>query len=340
MGGLSDAVAGVLQILTLALVLVLVHRPLGGYIAWMFQSTQRLGRRARLLPPHRRQLVERADLARLPPRRADLLGRRRGLRLRHPEAAGGAALLAGLPVDPVGPVVQHGSVVRDQHELAVVLARRDDGLRRAARRPRRAELRLGGRRPRRRDRSDPRALAGQVGHPRQLLGRPDPRHHPPPAAPRDHRGVRAARRRRDPELQRVRARHHPHRLVGRDPGRPGGLAGGDQRARQQRRRLLQRQLGSPVREPHGVDEPLRDPADARDPVLAASHVRHHGRRQAPGPRDHRRDGHALRRIARRHDRVRALGRGHRDEARRRRDGGQRGPLRHLGARRSSPPRPR
>jgi hypothetical protein len=32
---------------------------------------------------------------------------------------------------------------------------------------------------------------------------------------------------------------------------PGRLAGGDQDARHQRRRLLQRQLGAPVREPDG-----------------------------------------------------------------------------------------
>ena len=52
------------------------------------------------------------------------------------------------------------------------------------------------------------------------------------------------------------------------PGRPGRLAGGDQGARHQRRRLLQRQLRAPVREPDAVDEPPRDPAAARDPVRA------------------------------------------------------------------------
>ena len=46
-----------------------------------------------------------------------------------------------------------------------------------------------------------------------------------------------------------------HTLVGRDPVdrvRPGGLPGGHQGARHQRRRLLQRQLGAPVREPDGA----------------------------------------------------------------------------------------
>lgn len=37
---MGDAFAGVLQIATLALILVVIHRPLGGYIAWIFSSTK------------------------------------------------------------------------------------------------------------------------------------------------------------------------------------------------------------------------------------------------------------------------------------------------------------
>ena len=49
-----------------------------------------------------------------------------------------------------------------------------------------------------------------------------------------------------------------------DPRRTGGVADGDQAARHQRRRLLQRQLGAPVREPerdHQLPRELRAPAD-------------------------------------------------------------------------------
>ena len=51
---------------------------------------------------------------------------------------------------------------------------------------------------------------------------------------------------------------HPHGQHAEAARRPGRLAGGDQGARHERRRLLQRQLRPPVREPDGVDEPLRD----------------------------------------------------------------------------------
>ena len=50
--------------------------------------------------------------------------------------------------------------------------------------------------------------------------------------------------------------------------RPGRLAGGDQGARDQRRRLLQRQLGDAVREPDRALELPRDVADPADPRVA------------------------------------------------------------------------
>ena len=49
---------------------------------------------------------------------------------------------------------------------------------------------------------------------------------------------------------------------------PGREPGGDQAARHQRRRLLQRQRGAPVREPDAVDQLLVDVRDLRDPVGA------------------------------------------------------------------------
>ena len=50
--------------------------------------------------------------------------------------------------------------------------------------------------------------------------------------------------------------HHPPRADDRDGA--GRLAGGDQAARHQRGRLLQRELGAPVREPDGFHELRRD----------------------------------------------------------------------------------
>ena len=64
-----------------------------------------------------------------------------------------------------------------------------------------------------------------------------------------HRGDRADRGRRHPELRRLPGGHDDHRRH-RDGARwPGRLAGGDQGARHQRRRVLQRELRPPVREP-------------------------------------------------------------------------------------------
>ena len=65
------------------------------------------------------------------------------------------------------------------------------------------------------------------------------------------------------------------------PG-PGRLAGGDQGARHQRRRLLQRQLGLPVRERERPDQLLRDAADPDHPGQPHLHLRAHGRQPAPG----------------------------------------------------------
>ena len=107
-----------------------------------------------------------------------------------------------------GPGLEHGGVVRHEHELAVVLRRVDDGLPGPDGRPGGAELRVGRRRHRRRRRAGPRLHALTHRPARQLLGRPDPRLAcgsccRSPFVVRD----RADRRRRDPELPRVRRRH-------------------------------------------------------------------------------------------------------------------------------------
>ena len=113
-----------------------------------------------------------------------------------------------------------------------------------------------------------------------------------PAARRRDRA--ADRRRRGAEPRRPAHGHHPRRRDPAHPRRAGGLPGGDQGARHQRRRLLQRQLRAPVREPQRLHQPARDLPAAAHPVRAAAHVRPDGRRQAPGLRDPRRDGRDLR----------------------------------------------
>ena len=118
---------------------------------------------------------------------------------------------------------------------------------------------------------------------RQLLGRPRPRgasasccRWPSPAPccwwpwARSRTSPRATR---PTTLRRPAPGHHR---------RPGRLAGGDQGARHQRRRLLQRQLGAPVREPQRAQQPVRDLPAAADPGRADPHVRRDGRGQAPG----------------------------------------------------------
>ena len=179
---------------------------------------------------------------------------------------------------------------------------------------------------------------------RQFLGRSDPLRALHPAAGLDRRrpGVRLAGHAAEPATP-IRSRHDSgRRQADHRPG-AGGLAGGDQDAGHQWRRVLQRQLGASVREPERADQPDPDPADLLDRRGADQRVRPHGRQPAPGLGDLRGDGRAvprrrdrrstgpkrrqsgLRRAACRPGAERAAGR--------RQHGGQGGPLRHrqLGA---------
>ncbi len=112
---------------------------------------------------------------------------------------------------------------------------------------------------------------------RQLLGRPHARRalHPPAAL--------AGRRRlpglpgRRPELRllqdsdrRSRARSSSSAIG------PGRLAGRDQAAGHERRRLLQRELRPPAREPDGLVQPGRVARDPLDPGRPGLHVRQDG----------------------------------------------------------------
>ena len=73
---------------------------------------------------------------------------------------------------------------------------------------------------------------------------------------------------------------------------PRGQPGSDQGTRHQRRRLLQRQLRASVREPELVDQLAGDLPAAGDQLLAAAHVRPHGRQQEAGLCDRRGHGDA------------------------------------------------
>ena len=94
---------------------------------------------------------------------------------------------------------------------------------------------------------------------------------------REGQGRQCRSRREGPaQDQEVDAHRAGHR------GGAGRLADRHQAARHQRRRLLQRQLRAPVREPHAAVElprAARHPAHSRRPLL---HLRRHGRRHAPG----------------------------------------------------------
>ena len=115
-----------------------------------------------------------------------------------------------------------------------------------------------------------------------------------------------------------------------DPRRPDREPGGDQGARDERRRALQRQLGASVREPERLLEPRRDVGAPRDPLRPHVRLRPARPRPAPGLGALRRDVRALDRVRRDRDGLRDRrqpgGRGARHD-RRRQLRGQGGPLR-------------
>ena len=156
--------------------------------------------------------------------------------------------------------------------------------------------------------------------------------------------VADVRRRRDGDDARGRAAD--------DRTRPGRVADRDQAARHERRRLLQLELGRPVREPerlHGLPRAARDPAD---PGRAGLHVRPDGRRcgragrsSPPWSRSSRRRGdRGARRAAGRPGPARLRRPLAPRDGRRREHGRQGGALRHrreraLRGRRRRSPRP-
>ena len=147
---MSDTTAGLLQIGALLAALALCYRPLGGYMARVFTSerdlrVERVVYRVVGVDPRadQRWSVYAASVI------AFSLVSVVGLYALQ-RAPGRAAAVARVPRRRPGARVQHRGVVRDQHQLAGVLRRGHDGPPHADGRPRGPELRVRGRRHRRR----------------------------------------------------------------------------------------------------------------------------------------------------------------------------------------------
>ena len=158
---------------------------------------------------------------------------------------------------PAGARVQHRGELRHEHELAELRRRVDDEPPDADVRARGAELRLGCGRHRRRGRAHPRARRAAARRRSATSGSTSTRVDDPRAP--------AARRRRSRSCSSARASSRTsrgftdaHDRRGRDavdPRRADREPGGDQGARHERRRPVQRELGAPVREPERLHEP-------------------------------------------------------------------------------------
>ena len=186
----------------------------------------------------------------------------------HPEHP--AVQPRGLPLRALEPQLQHRLLVRHQHQLAVLRRRNDAHLLRPDGRAGGPELRLGRGRDRGAGGGDPRLRRPQRASRSATSG-------PTWSGSRFYillpisfvaalvlvsQGVIQTLdgSQADPHDR----RRHPDAGAG-----AGRLAGGDQGARHQRRRLLQRQQRLPVREPERLDQLPRAAADPGDPGRAS-----------------------------------------------------------------------
>ena len=269
------ATGDLLTLATLALAILVATPLLGGYIHRVME-----GQRTFLSPVLRP--VERAvyrDLRHRRDGRAGLEGlhdlrpghglRRHRRRLRDPPSPGRPAAEPGRECGPVArPRLQHVRQLRDEHELAELLGRDGRQLPHPGGGPRRAQLHLRGDRPGRRHRPHPRPHPPEREDARQLLGRPDPRESSTSCCRSRSSAPCVLVWQGVPQtLERPAGRDHAPGRPADDRPRPDRLPGVDQGAGQQRRRLPQRQLGAPLREPHAADELA---GDVRDPRSAPS----------------------------------------------------------------------
>ena len=123
--------------------------------------------------------------------------------------------------------------------------------------------------------------APQGPHDRQLLGRPHP--HDAAASCVPLAFVVAIVLASQGVIQNFHASTHVTTVAGGDaddPGWPGREPDRDQAARHERRRLLQHELGAPVREPERLHEHDRDVLHRHDPVRGDLRARRAGQEQA------------------------------------------------------------
>ena len=257
---------GILQIVVFVVLLGLIAKPLGLYMAHVFRGERTFlhpvvrPRRESDLSPMRRRRDARDGRRRLRGLAARVQLRGAPLHLRRPAAAGSPAAEPGARSghEPDGRL-QHRRQLRHQHQLAGLRPRDSGQLSLADARPGARELRLGGSRHRGRRGVHPRAHPALQPRAGQLLGRPHALHPLRASAPLDRRHARAGLAGRGAEPERPdtggdgRGGHADHRAG------TVRLTGDHQGAGHQRRRLLQRQLVAPVREPHAAQQPHRGP---------------------------------------------------------------------------------
>ena len=277
---------GISQILVYAAVLVALSYPLGLYMARVYgdrflaagafgwlggssaasaESCVRMRRRSRTGRATARRCSSSASSS---PVCSTAIQRLQGHLFLNPDHMKGGAR---------APRAEHDRELHHEHELAVLRRRVHDVVPHPDGRARGAELRVCG--------VGMAVLAAVVrcdraalrGNARQLLGRPLPVDRLHPLAPVD-------RRLGDPDLA-GRAADVPRARDGRDASgrapavdraRACCVADRDQAARHERRRLLQLELGRPVRESDRPLEHHRDAGDPADPGGSGLHVREDG----------------------------------------------------------------
>ena len=179
-------------------------------------------------------------------------------------AAGDAAVQSGRTIrGRRGPLLQHRDQLHHQHQLAELRRRKHAVLSRADAGPDAPELPVGGDRHRARGGADPRLLPRLDAHRRQFLGRCDALHALRAAADLHRLHAVPGLAGHSADARRLCRGHDAGRRQADHRGRPGGLAGRDQDARHQWRRLLQCQRRASVREPDRAFELRADDLDLR-----------------------------------------------------------------------------
>ena len=273
---------GISQILFYSVALVALGYPLGLWMARVY-NLPRVGGRLlarggeRLLQGRSHRPDPRAGLEELRQDRARLQRALLGAALSDPARAGAPVPQPGSHEGRAGAsVAEHGGQLHHEHELAVLRRRVHDVVPDPDGRTGRPELRLGCGRDRGSRSSRPRDLEALLRHDRQLLGRSLPHARLPASAAVHcrHRAVDLAGRSAD--LPRPCNRNDPPGRAPDDRARAGGLADRDEAAGDERRGLLQLELGGPVREPDGPLQLHRAAGDPADPGGPGVHVREDG----------------------------------------------------------------